>query len=169
MHALRVTSLVLGWSLAAISTRAQNDRIPPIFSEAALQREPLVQKLEAPEIVRPHLPLSNQMRSALNERVALDAARAPATLRPVRRRWKDDSDAILMERVVVNARREKKVEVESVPSYLAKVFTTGEIFHFEQRGLVPSSIQWGLRSVEATGYGSQRDGVRFEISATWHW
>jgi hypothetical protein len=149
MYVLRVMPLALGSLLAAVVTHAQDEGVPAIFSDVASRPSPAVPKLEAPEIARSRLPLSPHVRTVLNERVTVAVANAPAVAPPAKPAWTEArTDAILMERFLVNVRREKKVEVESVPSYLMSVFTTGEIFE-PRRGR--PSINWGLSEVQSTG------------------
>jgi hypothetical protein len=167
MSVLRALPLALGFLLAAVVSRAQGETVPAIFSDVFAPRQSLaIQKLEAPEIVRSPLPLSPQVRSALSERISVAVANAPIaatpTLKPI---WTEEgTDAILMKRFVVIERREKKIEVESVPTYLMKVFTTGEIL--PQRGGRPA-IRWSLSEAQSTGYGSGTSTPRIALFLNW--
>jgi hypothetical protein len=168
MRVLRTMSLALGLLPAFGLAWAQPEGVPSIFSDVAPTGRPAVLKLEVPESLRPRLPLSSQVRTALNERVTVAVAAAPAVAPRAKREWADvHGDAIVMDRFFVNAQREKKVPVENVPGYLMKAFTTGEIFHFQQGGVIPDSINWGLSEVNSTGYGTARSTPRFELFARW--
>jgi hypothetical protein len=160
MNRLRVMPLALGGLLAIVSARAQDDGIPSIFSGAAPRTELSLRKLELPELVRPRLPLSNQLRLALSDRMVTDAATFAVPARPRQRTADDYGEVIQMKRLVVRERADKKVEVENVPSYLVNVFTTGEIHSTGKNG---PSLNWGLSSAESSGYGARDNTPRVAL------
>jgi hypothetical protein len=174
MSALRANPLAPGLLFCAAllgAVRAETATRPALFSEVAPRSGPAVTKLEAPAIVRAPLPLSPQMRDALTERMRAIAATHPAPApKAAKHAWDEDrGDAIVMERVVVLEKAEKKVEVESVSGYLAKAFTTGAIHEGKERGLLDPSVYWGLGHVRAPRYGTMDTAPRVELSLQWRW
>jgi hypothetical protein len=174
MSALRAMPLAPGLLLCVIvlsATHARSATRPSLFSDVAPRNEPTVTKLEAPAIVRAPLPLSPQTRDALSERMRAIAAAQPGPVtKVVKHAWDEDrGDAIVMERVVVLEKAEKKVEVESVSGYVARVFTTGAIHESKQGGLLDPSVYWGLGHVRAPRYGTMDTTPRLELSLQWRW
>lgn len=168
MFMLRVLPLALVFSLTLPRAWADGEALPPIFAESAFGARLVAPKGDATELVRPSLPLSHPVRAALRHRVVAGAGAAPRLDAPVTRVGQLDGNTVEMEPVVVLAPRVKKVEAVTMPGYLARAFTTGTLFEAAQPGgLVPSSIQWGLKPVEAKGYGGARDAPRVELSASW--
>ncbi len=174
MSASRVISLALLALSNATLVGAQADEdaaIPAIFSDVPPRSQPYTLKLEPPPIVRAPLPLSQQLRAVLAERMtALATAHPePPAARPSWRAWMDNTgDAILMDRFVVQERKERKIEVEDVPSYFARVFTTGTIFESKQSGAIPS-IYWGLHAPRAPKYGTVSTAPGIQLAFTWRW
>jgi len=85
----------------------------------------------------------------------------------VKHAWTEDAgDAILMDRVVVLERREKKIVVEDVPSYLGRIFTTGVLWEIANG---TKSLNWGLAAVRPQAYGTQTNAPRLTLSFSWRW
>jgi hypothetical protein len=165
MDISRVTPLALVSLVFVLTLRGQTEGVPALFADEAPRRTTL--KLTAPEIVRPPLPLSAHVRAAMTERVAVSVAQAPVVAKPGRQAWLEDhGDAILMDRFVVHAAREKRIEVVSVPTYLANVLLTGEIWTSADKS---KSIHWGLSSAETTSYGASANVPRVGLSFSWSW
>lgn len=164
MQVSRVIPFALGALLFPLVAGAQDDGVPAIFSDAP---RPTPLKLLAPAIVRAPLPLSPQIRAAMTERVAVSIAHLPAAPKtPKRTWWESNGDAVMMDPFFVNARREKKIEVVSVPTYLVKVLTTGRIWTSKDQD---TTINWGVRENEATGYGARTTVPGFSLSITKSW
>jgi hypothetical protein len=160
-----VLAVALGALLFAPAHAA--DGIAALFSDVAPKRSPTVTKLDAPEIIRPRLPLSARMRTALDERAAPAANSLPLAVRKPTRTWTlDHGDAILMDSVVVNAPPEKKVEIERTPNSLVHAFTSGDLWASKSGS---PGLYWALGHVREPSLGTASTAPRVELRLMWSW